>query len=92
MGPRNITRIEEERDVFIPCPFWGPYVPIWEINGVQYEHSTFPEPYKLERFGLLITMVERRLNNTMYRCLYPTGKRFQIKSSEVGYLLVLGKD
>ena len=89
MGPKNITRIEGETGIYIPCPFAGSSVPVWEINGTRYEYIALPTAYKQDRFGLLINEVEIAMNNTAYRCLYPTGRNFKVKKSKIGTLSVM---
>ena len=71
-GPTNITRLEGERNVFIPCPFTdGLYQIIWQINGNVYTKYDLPEWCTTYAFGLLIRDIDIRLNMTSFRCLYP---------------------
>ena len=69
--PRNITRVENEIDVFIPCPFeFRPAPPIWKIlNGTEYFDATLPSIYTQTFGGLFIKIVHRCLNYTSFQCV-----------------------
>lgn len=92
MGPRNITRVVGEEYVPIPCPFSGQYTIIWEINGIPYEHTTLPSTYELGKGVLIIKNIRLSMNNSTFRCLYPTGHHYTVKASDIGTLLVLGDE
>ena len=90
-GPRNIVRVEGEKNIYIPCPFSdGEYDVIWEINGSIYSSYTTPSWCTSYAFGLLIKNADRTLNNTSFRCLYSSGERgLDTISSSTGILTVI---
>ena len=88
VGPMDITRRENERNVAIPCPFSGPHVPLWKINDAFYEISMLPADFFPNWHGLLIPIVTRQLNGTTFQCFAPTDSPYQLLSSSEGKLLV----
>lgn len=91
IGPRNITRMEGETDVFISCPYCLDdfNYPTWEVNGTVYFISNLPSQYLSAFGGLLIPIVTRALNNTSFRCYYPSpNSSFIPNESALGVLMV----
>lgn len=90
-GPMNITRRENETDVFIPCPFSGPHTPVWKINNIYYQISELPT-HSVEvvpfAFGLLIPIVKSKMNGTTFQCFVPSGHPYTLHPSSIGRLLV----
>ena len=80
--------MEGEKDVFISCPFSGPYLPAWEINEKIYELFQLPDMFIPASRGILIPVVDVSLNGTVFRCIYPTGSDFQVEESSNGILTV----
>ena len=91
-GPLNISRVEGETNVYIPCPFPGKYNPIWKINGTFYVASNLPPGMKPASYGILIIQVEERLNGTTFQCLTVSGVAHKIHKSTTGILIVTGTD
>lgn len=89
MGPRNITRIEGELDVFIPCPLSGFVLPVWKINGYVYELFQLPELFTPAYGGIYIETITRQLNGTTMQCFVSTGKDGIVESSLIGMLTVV---
>ena len=87
-GPRNISRTEDERNVYIPCPFPGSASPIWLINGIYYEAFHLPENMVSVSFGLLITVVTVEMDGKTFQCMVSTGVDFEFYKSTVGRLTV----
>ena len=91
IGPSNILRGENETNVFIPCPYLGPYNPVWTINGIDYEVFSIPNLYKAARYGLLIEMISKEMNGTTFQCHVSTGQvegNMNLLSSSIGTLIV----
>ena len=87
-GPQNISIPEGQRGVFIPCP--GMCIAIWEINGIVYDVTRLRNVYLPKSGGLEITVVQRYMNNTSFRCYYPIEHKSKllIQGSTIGYLTV----
>ena len=94
VGPRSITRMEGETDVFIPCPFdMGSMPPFWQINDTFYYITQLPFPFipSIGPNGLIISYIHRDLNGTSLQCFttqYEQGYLRVINSSK-GVLVVL---
>ena len=87
--PKNITRTEEETDVFIPCPFeHRSTAPIWRINGTDYTIATLPSIYSLSSSGLFINRVDKCLDQTTFQCIDTSDSRLEGQESSVGTLQV----
>ena len=87
--PRNITRAENETDVFIPCPFgFRPAPSIWKINGTEYFGATLPPVFTQIPGGLFINRVNRCLNHTSFQCIDTSGESLQGEESDIGFLTV----
>ena len=82
--------MEGEEDIFISCPFYGEYVPIWEINGKLFELFQVPVNEQIipASRGLLIPIVNLAMKGTTFQCFYPTGDNFEVKSSSHAVLTV----
>lgn len=89
IGPRDITRAEREIDVYVPCPFAGPYSPSWKINNIVYEAFNLPERFIPASYGLLITVIEKDMDGTTFQCLVYTGVNYTIQYSSIGKLTVV---
>ena len=88
IGPNNITRRIGDKNVFIPCPFAGPYLPLWMINNVKYELYSIPDDFVPSLYGLLIPEVSVSLNQTQFRCIISTGHSNDVHISTLGILTV----
>lgn len=87
LGPRNLTRYENEPNVYIPCPFSGSANPIWRINGVDYEAFNLPFNLLPVSYGLLIPIVELGMDGKTFQCISQAGPSVPLMSS-VGTLKV----
>ena len=87
--PRNITRAENETDVFIPCPFgFQPFPSIWKINGTEYFGATLPSIFTQIPGGLFINTVHRCLNHTSFQCIDTSDDSLLGRESDIGFLTV----
>ena len=91
-GPSDITRVEGERNEFIPCPFDGINTPFWRINDTFYHFSILPCPFiaSISPVGLVITVVDRTISGTSFQCFAAgTGLDTSVMASTVGVLTVI---
>lgn len=88
IGPNNITRRSGDKNIFIPCPFAGPYLPLWLINNVKYELYSIPDTFVPSLYGLLIPKVSISLNQTRFQCIISTGHSNDVHVSTLGILTV----
>lgn len=82
-------RRQNDRNEFIPCPFSGPYSPVWKINEVSYESFTVPQEYIPFPHGLLIPTISQDMNGTTFQCLVLTGHKSELQLSTIGTLYVV---
>lgn len=90
-GPTTMVRFEQERNVFIPCPFPGSAYPSWIINGILYSSLTVPDfstNIMSTPYGLMIRMVTNRLNGTTFQCIVTNQNYYTKRRSTIGTLLV----
>lgn len=87
LGPRNVTRFENEANVYIPCPFPGSSNPIWRINGIDYEAFNLPLNMLPVSYGLLIPVVELGMDGKSFQCILQTDEVHQLMS-DIGILKV----
>ena len=93
VGPENITLMEGETEILIPCTVSGTIPPIWEINGSLYEYHQLPKIFRPIYRGLVIKFVQRSLNGISFRCYYTPTRAigYIVKESSVGYITVTRK-
>ena len=75
-GPQDITRMEGDTDVFIPCPFNGLETPYWKINNIFYSATQLQYPFvslSNNQSGLTILLIHRSLNGTSFQCFVAPG-------------------
>ena len=92
IGPSDITRMEGERNEFIPCPFDGINTPFWRINDTFYHFSILPCPFiaSISPVGLVISVVDRTISGTSFQCFAAgTGQDPSVQASTIGVLTVL---
>lgn len=82
-GPQNITRMEGETSVYIPCPFPGSSSPIWKIDSLYFEASTLPGNLIPASYGLFITQITASMNGTTFQCLVYNGTGYEFSSTGV---------
>ncbi len=89
-GPGNITRSENEKQVFIPCPYASRYFApsIWRINGTEYTSATLPPIFSLGSNGLYIDEVHKCLDQTSFQCIDTSESGLQWQESSIGTLSV----
>ena len=83
--------MEGNTNVIILCPFCTNFAPpAWVINGTSYALENLPyPPYLLTYGGLLISQITKELNNTSFKCFYPTlSGGVILQQSSVGFLTV----
>ena len=91
-GPTTMIRLEQEKNVFIPCPYSGSSFPTWIINGSYYETLSVPKEYLPSPFGLMIPFITGSLNGITFQCLVPTGHESRFQASTIGKLIVYSAD
>ena len=72
-SPRTVTNATIGGTVTFECGFSGTTEsPIWNINGEDYFVSELPPPhvYDGSSMSLIISPVERRMNNSVYYCFF----------------------
>ena len=94
-GPLNITRTIGESYVVIPCPYSGAYEVTWKINGILYTTFNLPQFDGIKLLpvssGLLIPLVTQHLDGTTFQCFYPSGNGFDVLTSTIGSIRVIGQ-
>lgn len=87
IGPRNITRMEGQNNIFIPCPYYTS-LPVWKINKITYTVSNFRDLPYLQAFpqGLMIKNLTKDMNNTKFQCFHHDAE------STIGILKVLTRE
>ena len=70
---------------YFNCTYSGYYgLPLWYINGTFF-YLSLPKFHYLTKFGVMVTDVNKKSNQTTYECIVLN------KRSTVGKLIILGK-
>ena len=92
--PMNLTVIERQANIFIPCSFSGTalgILPFWQINGREYGISRLPILHYWNGTGLQITYAHPTFITNAYTCIVRVPSTGELHMSTTGYLTILNQ-